>query len=537
MKTKTAKFGPYVLLGGIFLILAALNIFRHDQWLDSDMAAEMIFSRLLGESGHIFATADWYYSTEFRFLYTQLVMAPLFFLTDNWHIIRGITNVVFYILMLAAYFYMMKPLGIKREVTILTGSVLLLPFSETMMTHMQMGNTYMSHVILLYFYFGIYLRLAGQGARSRRGRRILAGVYAALGVICGVSGVRYLLAMQCPLVLTAMIYLASSTEFQTFRKQFGADKETKKRFMQIGKSERAPYFFYGILGAACSLAGYGVNVLWVSRHYVFQTYGATNFIAVYQGVLGERVQNALGSLLMLFGYIPDKGFLSLRGVVTMLSFVMAGLFVYCVVRGLKRDRGRRYFVSLFLTVSFAVNVFVFCFTTSTMVPRYYITLLMFALPVLAFYLEGDDPVFDRMTVGLLLGFCLCAASVKVTASYLTVDKNADRRGAAAFLEENGYNFGFATYWNANIITELTDGRVEVANLWEPAGGEYFKWSSPMKYYEEDYGSGEIFLLLTGEEEALCRETGVLRGGEAVYDDGKYMVYVFADRETWRSYCS
>ena len=41
MKTKIAKFGPYVLLGLIFLMLIFLNIFYQDHWLDSDMAAEM----------------------------------------------------------------------------------------------------------------------------------------------------------------------------------------------------------------------------------------------------------------------------------------------------------------------------------------------------------------------------------------------------------------------------------------------------------------------------------------------------------------
>ena len=55
---------------------------------------------------------------------------------------------------------------------------------------------------------------------------------------------------------------------------------------------------------------------------MFQTYDATNFIAIYQGVLMERIQNAVGSLLMLFGYIPDKGVLSLRGIITIIAFVL-----------------------------------------------------------------------------------------------------------------------------------------------------------------------------------------------------------------------
>ncbi len=526
MKMIIKKYGAFALLGLVFFFLVFLNLFFHDHWLDSDMAAEMVFSRLLAESGHLFATPEWYYSTEFRVLYTQLVMTPLFLVTDNWHFIRVTTNIVTYLLMMASYFYMMKPLKVDRRLTALTGAVLLLPFSETMMTHMQMGNTYMPHVILLCLFFGMFLRLVKKEGYSRGRRWEITGFYAGLAVICGVSGVRYLLAMQCPLLLASVLYLCGSREFGLFRSRFGGGGDTGAYWKDVWKSAEARYVYYSLLGAAAGVAGYGLNVLWVSRRYVFQTYGATNFIAVYQGVLGERLQNAIGSLLMLFGYIPDKGFLSVRGLISLVSFVLIALLGYCCVRVYRKNKGERFFVALFLGVAFGLNVFVFVFTTSTMVPRYYITLLLFALPVLAFYFEGQELPFDRAVAGILLGVCLCAASGKVALSYLGADKNADRRDVAAFLEENGFDFGYATYWNANIITELTDGAVEVANIHDLGTLEYFKWSSPVKYYSEDYHQGRTFLLLTGEEAAQYRGTPALRGGELVYEDGKYTVYAY-----------
>lgn len=94
-----------------FLLLVALNVFWGDHWIDSDMAAEMIFSRLLAQEGKWIATENWYYSTEFRVLYTQLIMTPLFHVLSDWHVIRVLTNVVTYLLMLGAYFYCMKPFG------------------------------------------------------------------------------------------------------------------------------------------------------------------------------------------------------------------------------------------------------------------------------------------------------------------------------------------------------------------------------------------------------------------------------------------
>ena len=531
MRAKAAKIGPYLVLGLSFLLLVYLNIFCHDHWLDSDMAAEMMFSKILAEEGHFFATPDWYYSTEFRFLYTHWIMGPLFHIFQSWHVIRAITNILSYVLMLVSYFYCMKPLQVKRELVVTTAAILLLPFSETMMTHMVMGNTYLFHVIIAFFFFGLYLRLTGAGRNGRGGvRYVWLLLYLALAFICGISGVRYLLALQCPLALTGFVYLLKSVEFEQFREKLTAGN-FKAQWIPLWKCTAMKYFGYSLLGVVGSVAGYAVNVLYVSRQYVFQTYETTNFIAVYQGVFFERVQNALGSLLMLFGYIPDRSVLSLRGVITLIAFVLLGVLVYVCIQTRKNSRGQRLFVSLFLTVSLCVNLFVFVFTTSTMVPRYYITIFIFVLPVLCFWLERQERYFDRAAVSVILAACLLLATGKTTLSYLTVDKNANRREVAAFLEENGYRFGYATYWNANIITELTDGRVEIANVGDAEYLEYFQWSSPMKYYKNGYAEGEVFLLLSGEEAAEAAGTKTLQGGRVVYENGAYTVLAYDSQES------
>lgn len=522
------KFGkciPYILLGGVFLLLVLLNALYQLHWLDSDMAAEMMFSKLLAETGHIFATPDWYYSTEFRFLYTQLIMGPLFKIMGNWHIIRMITNIVFYLLLLASYYYFMKPFGVKRSLVVLTSVLLLLPFSETMMTHVQMGNTYMAHMIICFLFFGMFLRLTA-GERIGKARRIeIICFYMILALICGISGVRYLFVLQCPLALAAFLYILRSKSFAAFRKE-----PKKEHFRAVIGAEECRYFGYSLLGIAGSVAGYAVNVLYISRKYVFQTYDSTLFIPIYQGELFDRLQNAVGCLLMLFGYIPEKGVLSLRGIVTLAAFVLLAVFIWCAVKAFRDTEGKRFFTVLFLAVAFGVNLFVFVFTTSTMVPRYYLTIFIFVLPVLCFYLEGKQPRLDKLAVSVLLAGCLLLGTAKVTLSFVTTDKNESKYQVAEFLRDKGYHFGFATYTNGNIITEITNGDVEIANIGDPEYLEYFTWSSPMKYYEEDYCDGEVFLLLTAEEEREYIDAAALQTGEKIYEDGCYAVYLFESVE-------
>lgn len=517
---KIRKILPYTVLGSILLLLVFLNAFYQLHWLDSDMAAEMMFSKLLAETEHIFATPDWYYSTEFRFLYTQLIMAPLFKIMDNWHIIRMITNLVCYGFLLASYYYFMKPFRVKRSLVILTSALLLLPFSETMMTHVQMGNTYMPHMIIVFLFFGMFLRLAAENIRKTRRLEILC-FYLFLAAICGISGVRYLFVLQCPLVLAAFLYVLKSDAFQTFRKEM-----TREHFGKIIRAGEFRYFVYSLVGILGSVAGYAVNVLYVSRKYVFQTYESTLFISIYQGELFDRLQNALGCLLMLFGYIPEKGVLSLRGIVTLAAFILLGVFIWCAVKTRGESDNRRSFTRLFLVTAFFLNMFVFVFTTSTMVPRYYLTIFIFVLPILCFYFEEEHPGFDKIAVALLVAGCLALGTAKVVLSFVTVDKNENKYQVAEFLKDNGYHFGFSTYTNGNIITEITNGVVEIGNINDPEHLDYFTWSSPMKYYEEDYWEGEVFLLLTAEEESTYEDVQALQTGEKIYEDDCYRVYLF-----------
>ncbi len=526
-KTRNYSWIPYVLLLGVLGILVFLNVFCLEHWLDSDMAAEMIFSKQLAEEGKFLTSSEWYYSSEFRVLYTQILMVPLFKLCSSWHLIRSITNIVFYLLMLGSYFYMIKPLKIKKTWVALTSIILVLPFSETLMTHMQMGNTYMSHVIIIFFSFGMFLRLSMKEDKSKLYRLCLTAVYVLLSIVCGMSGVRYMLALYCPLVITAFVLLVRSREFLVLRKEISW-ANAKMFFKQKGMT----YFTYSILGAVMVVIGYGINIVWIAKNYSFQTYDTIEFIGIYKGIFLERVQNTFGSLMMLLGYISNKSVLSLRGLITMISFVLIALGVFVVKRSgallkdeeLKNDGMlNRRFVQDFFVVSFLLNTFVFLFTTSTIVDRYYITTLIFILPLLASFFDMEKLAFDKIVIGVIFVGCMLLATSKVVYSLMTVDKNQDKVGVLTFLEENDYDFGYATYWNANIMTELSNGEVELANIINPESMEYFKWSSPKKYYEANYEGKASFILLTAAEMDLYQDSEKIKDAELLYQDSYYTV--------------
>ena len=540
-------------LVGSLLILVLVNIFWGDHWINSDMAAEMIFSELLVEEGNLIATENWYYSTEFRVLYTQLVMAPLHRIFTDWHVIRVITNVVFYVLMIASFYFVCKPLKIRTRNICLCALALLVPVSEAVMTHLQMGNTYMSHVILCFLTFGLYLRLcekephvermSGDARRAPatvRQKVIYAMLYVVLCVILGVSGVRYLLDLIVPMVLTAGIFVVRGHGFFAFREEPG-----KARFLGLLKTEQMRYLSVSLTGMICGGIGYLINALYISKIYQFQTYDTTNFITIHDGVFMDRVQNALGQLLQMFGYIENRAFLSLRGLITILAFVMIGVlgFVWVKCMGYSKvqstalvepaEQSHRRFMVLFAGVSLVLHLFVFVFTTSTMVDRYFIPIAIFFLLTLAIYMEWEGLLFDRVAVCLILGGSLALAGVKTYYSFITNDKNEARYEVTDYLVSEGYTFGYASYWNSNIMTEVSDGALEMANLWSLESLGDFKWSSRMSSYEPK--EGKIFLIAANDELPALEEYNMLEKQEVIFENESYTVLHFDSQAEFMAY--
>lgn len=552
-----------IAIAGAFLILIVVNICWGSHWINSDMAAEMIFSELLAEEGHLIATPDWYYSTEFRVLYTQLIMVPLHHIFEDWQTIRVITNVVFYIMMLASFYFACKPLCIKKRNVRLCALALLVPVSEAVMTHLQMGNTYMSHVILCFVTFGLFLRLCdrdmglwkqtgnlqcqSETAATAAGPKralwklmVYSVLYAVLCVILGISGVRYLLDLLVPLLLTGFVFVIRSGGFQAFRQEPG-----RESLGSMLGTEQMRYFFVGLAGVILGGIGYLINALRISKIYQFQTYDTTNFIVVHEGEFWDRVQNALGELLQMFGYIENKPFLSLRGAITILAFVMIAVLGFVWVKCLRYsgvqstalvepvEQNHRRFTVLFAGVNFVLHIFVFVFTTSTMVDRYYIPIVIFFLLVLAIFMEWEGLAFDRVAVCLILGASLALAGLKTCYSFITNDKNAERYEMAEYLVQEGYTFGYASYWNSNIMTEVSDGALEMANLWSLETMGDFKWSSKVSSYEPK--EGKIFLIAAKEELAELEEWGMLEKQEVIFENEAYVVLHFECQAEFLAY--
>lgn len=130
-----------------------------------------------------------------------------------------------------------------------------------------------------------------------------------------------------------------------------------------------------------------------------------------------------------------------------------------------------------------------------------------------------------------LGFLFAAACVIVCMTYTGIvvakDREAYRNnvyyGLSEYLQENGLSYGYATFWNAGVITLMSDSNVKVRNVEIEAGLEKYDYQSDKAWYENQPGQENYFLLLSKREFTQLASSGDVRF-QNYYDSLEYGDY-------------
>lgn len=102
-----------------------------------------------------------------------------------------------------------------------------------------------------------------------------------------------------------------------------------------------------------------------------------------------------------------------------------------------------------------------------------------------------------LSVTLLVNSVSCVKNALAHPQYLT-DK---RMAAVEAIRERGLSLGYATFWSANIVTELSDGEIEVVALEIEDGSlRPYRWLEAEENFAMDAPEEPVFLLLGVWEE-------------------------------------
>ncbi len=513
--------------------------------LDSDASSELVLARLLADTNQILSR-DWFYSTELRVLNTQLIYMPLFKIFSDWKLVRFFGALLLQAILVLSYYFLSRQAGFSRNVFFLTGGLLLLPASTPYARIVLLHSYYVPHIAIGFFLLGLLLGFGN--SEKKKGLRIAYLVlFLLLSLLSGLGGVRQLLVTFLPLLAAAFLLLLCSDGFRgvTHAEMDAGSVSALRRLRTAACCREARTLYLSAAGAAFAAVGYLLNSRVLDGIYSFTNYGG---MRLKNPAVGD-VDPLFSALLELFGYkanakvFSKEGIASLLGAACLVLVLLMGIYLVVRIRRVETLPWR--LLALFFVCTLVLNTAVFLLTKTTLA-LYYIPIFIYFVPLLAVWLGQCKRAFPPLWCGAagLVAAVFFVNSLLIThyfvkkpqdspivysgLVYTERDTVEHLTPVVGFLQDNGYTFGYANFWDANVITEMTNGQIEMVNTNIGQQLTPYNWLMSKKLLEPGYHTGKTFVLLSAVGEKSSSDAGYdwLKQGEKVYSDGRFSVYAY-----------
>lgn len=489
--------------------------------VNADLASEILLATECVRE-KTFWPRGWNYSTEIRLFNTNLITAPVFLFTNNWDIAKLLTSLGSMLILFFAMYYVLSQLRIKKFwITYLICILSVLPFSSMAWYVGAWGTYYIPHAVFGLVYVGTFIKLITN--RNGGGKALLVFFYA-WAFLSGLSSIRYIMIFVFPLALVMVISKCLEKNKACMIYDFDA-------FWKKTLTVR-----YSVVALLFSGLGYVCNNIILQPLFQFSQWNKITFCT-----LGDiTFTDILHALLSFFGYQDNISVLTPNGIINILIYVFLLLFASLALFSLKNKISEeKKIMLLYFTASYLFNTFVYLHTE--LIYRYYYPILVAIFPCFAILLDDEKlSSLKRYALGSILSVIVLSSVFSTVQHNLNTDSNEELYNVADYLAEK-YTFGYATFWNANVITYLTNGDVEVGNLKriKKDGKEYLNdtykydaWLTPERYYTDKH-DGHIFLLVSQDEFADNKTHPTIQAGKMVYGDDYYVVFDYVSHEAFK----
>ena len=484
--------------------------------VDSDMASEMILAQILNEEKALLFTPSWYYSTEIRSVGLQpFFRIGLWLFPDNWTLARTV-GMAFCLALYAAAAYCFTRAAGLGQAGVWAAAALLWPFGRLYLIYTLFGGYYLVHAFLYMVMLALILR--GVRAKTSAWYRnlLLAALVAVAG---GTNSVKELMVFHAPFVLAAAAALVIA--LHTCRK---SDWRGALRSCTV----EVRVFLAALLTAFGSLVGYVINVKVLAVRYSFKSFGSVTW--------GREQLFTLGRVLMdffhEFGYQDGVGVFHFSGIASGVGLLVGAWLVFCLVRLVLRYQkltpAQRLIVLLMLSMLAVCGLSYSYFDTYC--TYYWMTCIPMAVVVMAVELQTEDfrlPGARGLSAVVLSGaMVLCSANnIRQETEHPTLyPQGIDT--VARWLVDNNLTEGYATFWNSNVLTEHTSGKIQTWTLNALTSDSLWDWLQRKSHMETD--PQHPFLLVDTQTDLGIDRSPLLQSDACrkAYDDGRFCVYVF-----------
>lgn len=534
---RTFGWVDWLLLGAVLaaFVLSMVTVYHTSlNLLDSDSCSEMVLSHHLYQTGQPIMSEDWCYSTEIRVLFVQLIFAPLFAILNTWRQVRFVGTVVLHVMLISSYLYCAVKAGLARKAALLGSALLLLPISVSYGRIALYQAGYIPHLTIGFFTVGLFLAIE-QDLRLKKAvgwKLFHLALYAGLAFAGGLSGFRQLAITQAPLMLSTLLLLGK-----------------QQKPLQDRKGQALAGL--ALLGCLVALAGLMINQAWHAV-YTFADYSDVELT-----VLGyDLISDTIFGVLHQFGFRRDVALISVMGVLGMASLLGAGLCVHGCIRTLGDSQEEwavgESIIRHMMPCSVLVCLVLVLFTTQNDFSHLHmLPFFIWFIPYLA--LEAANLRGKRFLYQTIV-CCVCAVcmlnglvnhrsfqhpedfgqmyeglSVRTPNTVALLSPLRDR------IVAEGYDLGYATHWQCNVLTEMSDGAVDMVNLEERDEKLcYYDWLTPKSLRSRE--AEQAFVVLTAHEAQLAGSAplNAILQLEMNHCDN-YFLYRISDLPAWRAY--
>ena len=491
------------------------------KWIvDSDLASEMILSDLLNKEGTIISH-NWFYSTELKVVNLQwFYRLGLLIFPNDWHLARTFGMAITLALFAAAMLFFVKCAGLGRAGLWMVGT-LLWPFGQHYLVYAIYGGYYLVYTFFYMLVLALVLRSLNADKKHCALQWVLACVITA---VAGMNGVKQLMVFHAPLCLAAAILLVLALH--------SCGKTNWKAALDACRKE-VRLLVASLVTAVAAAAGYFVSNAVLSRMYDFKSY---NFIVWNRDEDWFTLDRILMDFFHEFGYENGSGVFHFGGIAAAVGLLLGCWMFFCIVRLLLRlDKLER---NDKLLVLLLVAMLAVCGVAYTYFHEYYLYFWLMNMPVaiavMAVEIKTEDfhilGARQLLGVGLAACFSLCAVSTVRQEQEHPYLAHKGLNTAAEWLVDNGYTQGYSTFWNGNAMTELTSGKLEVWTLQSLDRDDVPNWLQPKSHLTTD--PEHPFLLIDTETDGPAENAKLIQYGDCteVYNDGRYVIYDFADAD-------
>lgn len=476
-----ARALPWLVLAAAYALSVAFIARCGMHNLNADDASEMVLASLLNREGALLSR-NWLYSSELRLLSpVPLYQLGLLLFPGSWHAARTFAIAIVMLLIAAAMLYALGGLGLRRCAPWLT-AVFMLPFSQPYAYIILYECYYSMHFVLSLVMLGLLCRVSRVGLRRGKGSTALLVL---LGLLGGLNGVRMLTSFIVPAAAAGALLAAGE-----MRRHARCREAVHTQAVRLGAA--------GVLTALAAGVGYLANMKGLSRVYQYATYGDM----VFTEFRLDDFWHQFDGIVQSFGYRANAPFFSPQGVACLVALALtAAVALSCVVLARSFGDLPAEHRLLLLTAVLAIALgMVLNVLLSQYMTRYFFIGILLLILVLAAALERGLCVNSTLRRGawaLLAGCFLFQTTCAMRYDYTQGEVNYEM--AADWLLENGYTQGYATFWNANLLTEASDGQIEMWVLSDRGEAEWTGMKLHTMLQEASHltrdPQGRVFLLV------------------------------------------